>query len=52
MSIRWDYSFYLGGIFVSISGVLAYIIGPLQVEIDEEGNSNNNAKDYQLKKPI
>jgi len=33
-----------------MSGVLAYIIGPLQVEVDEEGN--NNAKDYQLKKPI
>ncbi|XP_070501956.1 monocarboxylate transporter 14-like [Chironomus tepperi] len=49
---RWDYSFYLGGIFVTLSGVLAYVIGPLEVEGDGDGNSNNNAKDYQLKKPI
>ena len=35
-----------------MSGVLAYVIGPLEVEIDGEGPSNNNAKDYQHKKPI
>jgi hypothetical protein len=33
-----------------MSGVLAYIIGPLQVEGDEE--ANNHAKDYQLRQPI
>ncbi|CAG9801614.1 unnamed protein product [Chironomus riparius] len=49
---RWDYSFYLGGIFIIMSGVLAYVIGPLQVEIDEDGNSNNHSKDNQQKKPI
>lgn len=42
---RWDDSFYAGGIFISLSGFLAYIIGELRVEGETDGDDdemNNN----------
>ncbi|CRL08753.1 CLUMA_CG021268, isoform A [Clunio marinus] len=42
---RWDDSFYVGGVFVALSGVLAYIIGELKVEVsgdDEDVNNNDD----------
>lgn len=39
---RWDDSFYAGGVFISISGFLAYAIGDLRTDYlydpDEESN--------------
>ncbi|XP_070493052.1 monocarboxylate transporter 14-like [Chironomus tepperi] len=42
MTSRWDDSFYIGGVFVMLSGLLGCIIGPLSVEsIDDEENIKN-----------
>jgi hypothetical protein len=44
-SRRWDDSFYAGGIFIGLSGVLAYVIGDVKAESDndeDELNNNNN----------
>lgn len=51
--IRWDDSFYAGGIFVALSGVLAYVIGEVRAESDsnedEEVNNNNDDTDEKSK---
>lgn len=43
--IRWDDSFYAGGIFVALSGLCAYVIGELRVESDNDDEDENNNDD-------
>jgi hypothetical protein len=52
--IRWDDSFYAGGIFVALSGVLAYAIGEVRAESDsnEDEEVNNNHDDTDEKSRI
>jgi hypothetical protein len=49
----WDDSFYAGGIFIALSGFLAYIIGDLRVEgeteADDEEMNNNDDTDERSK---
>lgn len=45
ITIRWDDSFYAGGIFVALSGLCAYVIGELRVESDNDDEDENNNDD-------
>lgn len=42
---RWDEPFFIGGVMVAMSGFLAYVIGSLRVEDDEDENNNDEAND-------
>lgn len=48
---RWDDSFYSGGVFIAISGFLAYIIGsvPMENNDDDEDENNNDDTDDRTK---
>ena len=41
----WDDSFYLGGVFIALSGLLAWIMGPIHAE-DHNNNNNDDANSF------
>lgn len=45
-TLRWDDSFYAAGVFIAISGVLAWVTGYLE-DLDEQKEQNQaNADSY------
>lgn len=47
--LRWDDSFYAGGVFVALSGLCAYVIGELRVETDNDDDEDENNNDDEQK---
>jgi hypothetical protein len=40
---RWDVSFFTGGVFIALSGLLALVIGTLKMaDSDDDDDPNNN----------
>ena len=40
--VRWDDSFFIGGVFIALSGLIAYVIGTVHAPTVEEDENNND----------
>lgn len=40
--VRWDDSFFIGGVFIAISGLIAYVIGTVHAPSPDEDENNND----------
>ena len=42
---RWDDSFFIGGVFIALSGLIAYVIGTVHAPKEEDENNNEESSD-------